>query len=640
MNTSTTTPSLTDSTIPLLQRTALWPNESLASALERLRQLNFYTHRNLLSTVGRERLAALNIEDKLDQPARLETFQQLANLTHLTLDELYAASNQRFAEVVTPLEQDSQKMPWLDNVLRPRLEPRWAHQHLRSSAAAQFCPRCLQATAYHRLNWVPRAVAICLDHLCLLADHCPRCGKHITVVEVVNQHCFKCQADLRHTPQVSILRDKRGIQSQQVIQSWFKVANSPDEVIAVCHFPSSLSCVLYPLLCLIAQQLLKGQAEWPNLPRPLNDLATSIKVIIKPHQRLTSTQAYHLYQAAFTGLRNWPNGLRQLLNAYRDCDNTNARSPSRQSYLCRMQYDWLRSDWQTSPLAFAQQDFLDYVLKRGLPLMPSVMDHLQDVPWFIERAGLWTQGQTSRLLDLSPTDLHRFYSYGSLTNCLIPHTRTREPRFKQAEVLAVKQRWNTGWSLKDVISWLRVQPTDVLRLVEIGLLPIDGVWAGDDEQGLFNPQIVKDLFAQIVARLKPWPDSWCDLISMSRAVAEVDWLGVDLAVLVQSVLAERVLGHQRSPQIESLYHIYFSQAAIFKLPDQIYAARGWIAGVKFAYEYGFPAALVHDWEAAGSIKSQLSFGSHCYFDQQQLKELAAKHGFLSPVVQPSRKRRT
>lgn len=347
-----------------------------------------------------------------------------------------------------------------------------------------------------------------------------------------------------------------------------------------------------------------------------------------------------MYQAAFTGLRNWPNGLWQLLDAYGGCDETNARPPSRQPCLRQIQRDWLHSDWQASPLAFVQQTFLDYILKRNLLIVPSVLDHLQDVPWFIERTGLWTEEQTSRLLEVSLTDLQRFYSFGSLANCLALHTRTRKPRFKQAAVLAVQRRWVTGWSLLDASTWLHVHPQEVLRLMEIGLLPIEGVWSGDDNQGLFNPQSVKDFFVQVVAQLKPWPKSRCDLISMSRAVAEVDWLGVDVAVLVQSVLTGQVLGYLCQPKIETLYHLYFSQAAIFDLPDRIYAGRGWVSGTQFTNEYGFTLALLHDWESAGLIKPQLSFGYYRYFDRQQLKDLAAKHGFLLPVVQPSRKRRT
>jgi hypothetical protein len=84
---------LTDPTTPLLRRTSLLPNESLASVLERLAQLNFYANSGLIQTISRERLAAMNMEDDLAQPTQLETFQQLANLTHLPLDDLYAASD-------------------------------------------------------------------------------------------------------------------------------------------------------------------------------------------------------------------------------------------------------------------------------------------------------------------------------------------------------------------------------------------------------------------------------------------------------------------------------------------------------------------------------------------------------------------
>ncbi len=639
MNTSTTTPFSLGSTSPLLQRTTLWPNESLASVLERLRQLNFYTQRSQLATVGRERLAALNIEDKLDQPTRLETFQQLASLTHLTLDELYAASDQRFAGEPGPLEHISEPMPWLANTLRPRLELHWAHDHLRSRSATSFCPLCLKAATYQRLSWIPRAAAICLEHRCLLRDRCSRCWARPTVADLVNRRCSNCKADLSRMRSVSIAPDSLGFQSQQLIQAWFNVADIPRDVIETGHLPPQPPAVLYRLLHLLARALLHGQAEWSTLSYPLDGLANPSAATIDARKHLTSEQAYYLYRSAFAGLLDWPQGLYQMLDVYSGCDNPKTHTPPRLRYVQRVQQDWLTADWQSSPLAFVQRDLLEYVLKRDLPLRPSVLEHLQDDPWFIERTGLWTEEPTSRLLDLSLTDLHRFFYYsdGSLSDCLVPHARTRNPRFKRAAVLAVKERWSSGWSLNDARSWLQIHARDILRLVEIGLLPIDGVWAGDDQQGLFNPQAVKDFYAQVVAQLKPWPDSWCDLIPMSRAVAKVDWLGVDLAVLMQNMLAGQVFGHQRPPQVESLYQIGFSQAAILKLPDQIYATRGWTMGFDFAHEYGFPYALVRDWESAGLIKPQISFGAHSYFEQQQLKELAAQHGFLSPIVQPSGK---
>lgn len=639
MSTSTTALSLTDPAIPLLRRTALLPNESLASLLERLTQMNFYENCGLLQAVGRERLAAVQIEDNLVQPARLETFQQLACLTRLSLDELYDASDQRFADWLVPLGQTAKQIPWPENSTRSRLESHWAQDHLRPNGMSPFCPMCLKAGAYQRLSWVPNAAAICLEHLCLLTDRCHRCWHRTTAADLVNRRCLNCKADLRRATRISIAHDSLGIRSQQILQAWFNVAAVPTDVIEACHLPPHPPQVLYRALHVLARELMAGQAEWVNLPRPLNGLANSIAAAIDTRRRLIPEQAYFLYRSAFAGLLDWPEGFHRWLDAYGGWDASTPQAPTRLKCLTRLQRDCLSSDWQTSPLAFVQRELLDYVLKRDLPLAPSVVKHLKEVPWFIERTGLWTEERTAQCLDLSVADLRRFYPNGSLADCYWPRSRPHAPRFKQAAVLAVQQRWATGWSLKDTASWLGLKPAEVLRLVELGLLPMAGEWTGDEQQGLFNRQVVKAFFAQVVACLEPYPEPRRDLILLTPALDEVSDRGVDTAVLLQCVLTGLLPAYRREPELEALYRIYFIQSTLFGLPDQLYATRGWVSGDLFAYEYDFAPYLIREWLAAGMIEPTISFGRWHYFDHQQLKELAARHGFLAPVVRPKRKRR-
>jgi hypothetical protein len=624
---------------PLLQRTVLWPNESLASVLERLRHLNFYVHRRQLTKIGRERLKALNIEDKLDRPTQLETFQQLACLTHLTLDELYAASDQRFAEGTEPLGQTSEPMPWLENTLRPRLDLLWAHEHLRSHEAVSFCPLCLKDAAYQRLSWIPRAAAICLEHRCVLRDRCSRCWAKPTVADLVNRRCPKCKADLSRMRSVSIAQDSLGFQSQQFIQAWFNVADISGEVLEAGHLPPQPPMVLYRLLHLLARALLHGQAEWSTLPYPLDGLANRSAATISAQKHLTSEQAYVLYRSAFAGLLDWPQGLYRLLDVYAGYDDLKTSTPPRLRYVQRLQRDWLTADWAASPLAFVQRDLLDYILKRDLPLTPKVVKQFQDVPWFIAQTGLWTEERTAQCLDLSLADLYRLTWRSSLAECYWPQSPRHLPRFKQAAVLALKQRWAIGWSLKDVCSWLGLEASDVWRLVDLGLLSATGERnEADEDRSMFNPQAVRDFFTQIVTRLEPYPESRRDLIPLVKAVDKVNYLGVDCAVLLQRVLTGLLPAYHCGTEIASLYHVYVIHSTIFDLPEQIYAARGWVFGHRFADEYGFAPSLIRQWLAANLIQPAISFGCCHYFDLQQLKDLAAEHGFISPIIPPARKR--
>lgn len=94
MNSSPVLSPLTDRTQPLLRRSALLPGESLASSLlERVAHLNFYPNSKTLTSIYRARLAESVTPDDLMRPTSLETFEQLACLTQVSPDDLYAASN-------------------------------------------------------------------------------------------------------------------------------------------------------------------------------------------------------------------------------------------------------------------------------------------------------------------------------------------------------------------------------------------------------------------------------------------------------------------------------------------------------------------------------------------------------------------
>jgi len=638
MNTSPVARSLSDPASPLLRRTALLPNESLASLLERLTLLNFYTSRSLIEMLGRQRLATVQIVANLAAPTRLETFQELARLTGLTLEALYAASHQRFADWLAPLDQPAPQTPWLDGTARPRLDAHHASDHLRLRTSVQFCPHCLATAAYQRLSWLPRTAAICLEHHCLLLDRCLRCGAALTVTDLVTCRCHICQIELHRLNSVSLTTDLLGLRSQQIIQGWFGMIDPPTEALAACHLPPQSPRVLYRSLQLIVRQLLKGQTEWVNLPHPLADLAKLRATTTGIHGRLTSEQAYVLYRCAFAGLLDWPTGLEQLLDAYGGCDETQTRPPSRRHCLHRIQCDWFRLDWQASSLAFVQPVLLDYVLKRGLGIAPSALEQLKDVRWFAERTSLWTEEQTGQVLELSLDGLRRLCGNGSLLDCLAPSVPTRTPRFKSGAVLEAKQRWIAGWSLQDASSWLGLTLADVLDLVKVGLLPVDKGWPGDGEQSLVKRQAVEELFAQVGARLEPVPESGYELIPWRTAVGEVRRWGIDTAVLIQCVLIGLVSAYCTSMRRDGLKGIYFSQVAIRNLPEQFYAIGGLVLGAQFAFDYGFAPVLISKWCQKRLIKPTVSFKGNQYFDHEQLKDLAAQHGFVSPVGQPVRKR--
>lgn len=617
---------LTDRPQPLLRRSALLPGESLASLLERVAQLNFYPNSKTLTSIYRARLAESDTPDDLMRPTSLETFEQLACLTQVAPDDLYAASDHGFAPILTPLGAPPMTMLWTDVTTKTLLSSRWARLYLRPATAAQFCPRCLKAAPYHRLSWVPRVVAICLEHQCVLLDRCRHCYRPISIKGLVTQQCEDCKADLRRMRAVSVAKDALGLLSQQLIQCWLAVANALDRV-SNPPLPAQPPEVLYDLLDNLAQRLLEGQAAWAQLPDPLRGLANPIAASITGQQSLTPGQAYFLYRSAFAGLLNWPQGLFELLDAYCGYEPSVSPSPSRIDCLRVFQHAWLDRPWPHQPLEFVQPCLVDYLLTRNLFQSPNVVERFQAAPWFVEQTGLWTKDETLRVLGLSQHDYDRFSEYGVLRECRWRYSQSRFPLFERDKVLAVQQRWVSGWSLSDVSTWLGLRSDTVLRLVELGALtptatPLDLT----DEAGYrFDRQLVKEFFDTVARSLVLYEGTRRDLASLDQAARVTEVFDITDARLLQEVARGRVLAYKWELTLKSLGYLSFLEVNTILLPDLIYAERGWVAGHHFAYEHGFPPQRVWAWLAEGVIKPVAIFdGKYRYFMRTELEQLMVR----------------
>ena len=275
-----------------------------------------------------------------------------------------------------------------------------------------------------------------------------------------------------------------------------------------------------------------------------------------------------MYRSAFAGLRDWPEGLFQFLDAFGGCNPVSPSAPIRIKCLQQMQHDWLATDWHDSPLAFVQPVLVDYLLKRRLPFLRAVVERFSAVTWFTEQTGLWTEGHTAQALGISLHDLQRFYPHGSLAKCFKPDPRTRLPMFKRDAVLAVQRRWAMGWSLEDVSSRLGVEIADVLRLVQLGLLnPVGNREKTAEANQVFDRHEVAAVFEQVDRRLKVYPGTRYYLATLDEAAREFSNCGLDRAALLQGVARGVLPGYKYQPNIHSLRQVRFVETQSLALPD-------------------------------------------------------------------------
>jgi len=376
--------------------------------------------------------------------------------------------------------------------------------------------------------------------------------------------------------------DDEGFRTQQLIQSWFAVADPPT-LPAGCQLPPQAPALLSRLVEYLVRRLLTCQETWPILPAPLAGLAQHGAFSGHPPRYLPPALAYHLYRAACTGVLDWPQGLFRFLDAYCSAgasDNTRMRPAQR---LAAIQRDWLQPAWREPEADFCLQAYVDYVLQRDLPLPPVTVSRLRNTAWFVAKTGLWSDTQTAQALDLPVDDLRRFYPRGALGPCRWPRSRTKTPCFVRDQVLAVQQRWRAGWSLEDTCRWLGLNAADVTLLVARGFLSSHlGADDNDPAQMLFDRRAVEDFFASIAARVVLFPGDPRTLVRLSQTAETLAALGIDRITLLQGVAAGMLPAYKRKPALRSLRAVCFRASLVTALPDLLHASRDRMTAQCFA----------------------------------------------------------
>ena len=359
--------------------------------------------------------------------------------------------------------------------------------------------------------------------------------------------------------------------------------------------------------------------SWPTPLPGLDEQATHIGT---RSRRLTPNATYYLYRAAYAALLDWPHGLFRYLDAYSG-RTTGAPDACQTKRLGTLQRDWLAPAWRVADGSLCIRTLVDYWCDRGLPFTISLVTHLKDVPWFVDRTRLWTAARTAQALELPLDGLARLYPHGPLGPCRWPLKGAGEPYFERSQVLAVQQRWRRGWSLADTCCWLGLDELTVQLLVARGLLaPLSSSGDGTSDW-LFDRHAVAAFFDRVAARTSYLREGRNLLTYFADAVRRLSYAAVDPASLLQGILDGRVSAYRQEPQLAALRNVSLVDAQLYSIPDLLPARPGWVNGLHFVWDAGLSAELLYHWVETGQLQPQGVAG--CYFDLHRLQELAAPH---------------
>jgi hypothetical protein len=308
----------------------------------------------MVAYLCRERLTQ---RDQVTRPTKAETYRILAELVQARVDELHAASVQRFALTIIPptYEQHSVLLPsgkavpvLTNSVLREQTWP---------ESDVQFCPLCLQESAYHRVDWLPLAVAVCLHHQCLLVRSCPNCQERIRIQDALETQCPNCDFGLTQSPITSVAADRFGLFSQSVIQSWLGLC-LPMSTNGPVSLPHESPASLYRLLDGLRRIVMGVQHSWDYLYNAPSGVGSPLLPCTSKRD-ITPAKSYILYATAFKGVVNWPQGFYDFLGAYRSRDGQLPSNYIRRDLGCICV--WLAKWWKHPAFRFVQEAFDQFV---------------------------------------------------------------------------------------------------------------------------------------------------------------------------------------------------------------------------------------------------------------------------------------
>lgn len=537
----------------LLCRSPLLPGESLPSLLIRLAKLNRYLPTML------PRLCWADVPGyQVEHPTQLDLFQHLADLTQLAPVQLYQATRHVFAPILTPPGVEPERLTLTSGETGFLLPRRLVGTHVHRDTAAQFCPHCLQEAAYHRLIWLPIAVTTCLKHHCLLLNECPTCHQALSIRDLVDTRCHRCQTDPRQAPPSYLQTDPAGLLAQQIIQAWLVGSVSPEPL--GLKLPIQPSQALYHLLDGLCSSIWPIEDNWAYQHQV--SLTQSVFLDrIPAFRRMTPLTSYLASTTAFKAMTNWPTGFYEFLEAYR-CRHGEPGPRDLSTDLGHLYRTWLQKWWQHPTFQFVQEIFDQYLLEHYPRSMTVIRSRRYwSNPTFARKFAFIPVSEAARLLDTIPGLVYWLIRSGELTAYEAQERNTSFPLLKRTEVLAVGQQKGVLLSVAQTAQQLGVSPRVIVDMTKLGLLAIEPV--PEIEEGLVTKRSVTHYLSRLTDQVKDAvlkrPKAPLDLTTVTKTLSK---LGLTEADIFKSILDGQLKSYCYQLFPQDLSKLVFAKASV------------------------------------------------------------------------------
>jgi len=611
----------------LLGRTPRQPGESLPSLMIRLALLNYEDSPGILPRILREGIGGQPfLRDQVMFPRRAMMFQRIASFTGVNISEIYARSNHHFAEVLTPPEQTIELEEIAGGAPAPLLAHPLAAKQLRPVHAGQFCPVCLKEAAYHRLVWVPLAVSACLKHRCLLMNHCQRCGRAVSIQDIVQTRCGRCGGHLVETELIPLENDA-GLPFQHILQSWFMENIIPD---GPHLLPQKSPRVLYRVVDGLqwATRMLEG-SEWPYLHHieagpPMGQ--------IKSQRTLTPIANYCLYATAGKGIMNWPEGFHQFLDAYRSQMHMGRPlNGGPKADLGNLYTQWLQDYWQHPAFEFVHKAFEHYFIATySLSSAVARTNLCQGNLGITEQLSGVSIAEAARLLGVTPKMIDILLRTGKLTLQLSRLTGKQKNRFvNRAEVLALRGRWNEFVNRTEAAEWLGITEHMVTDLVKVSLLVAEHNPEEGYSRWTFSKSALVDCMEKVLNRVENCSSQMtgenASLLDLAGAARLLFVVGLNAASILSYVAEGRLRSYFSADRDLKLTSLLFDRSDIQQCIESIKSENGWISREGVTKLLKVKDVTLTRWVRVGLISPTVVCGNTQYFNREAVERFIADH---------------
>ncbi len=613
----------------LLRLTPFLLGESLLSRLFRLAKINHCDSLYLLSSLIFEKSEhAEGMRDRLGRPRQRETYELLAALTKSNVQELYAATAHIFTRILTPPDSPIQSLELRDNLFVPVLGNKFAHGHIHPEFAGQFCPLCLQKSAYHHLRWMPIAITVCLRHHCFLVNKCPTCGKALRITDIVSTHCGACAADLTQIQEEPIMMDDFGSFTQQAIQSWFLAGTA--SLAGNYQVPEQPANVLYRVLTGLRLLLLGFPVStWPY---PSEASFTPMRSSSVLHLQIrAANERYYEYAAAFKALVNWPQGFFDFLDLCRSQSDKVKLSKRRgETEFGDIYTYWIKKYWKHPSFNFLQEAFDQYVFERcGSSQWILESRRYRAHARFAQGFDLLGITEATELLEASPKTVRTLLQAGQLTTHQEESSRQykRQTLLNRTEVLALREKRNNRIALTEAASSLGVSQPVVHDLIEVGLLIPEQGHKRKTSKGLLTTSSLMACLEKIVrhVEIRPGGSGNATELHLLEAAQLAATVGLNAAqVLVQVAEGRLHAFHNESGQFQ-LSSLQFARADVQAWVDTIKAEKHWMGQEAVLDFLGVKYETYSSWLKAGLIFPVAVVGHIKYFDRRSIEQFRSRY---------------